>query len=125
MTEPLLDEIDEIITERDQALAENERLRAEAAVMREALSAVVHRCEAHCGIDGNPNWGEKSSEYHYLKQALSASAGADLLARVKKLERVTEAAKLRVTAVVRGNWSDRMVLLKELKAVLAELEGGE
>jgi len=41
--------------------------------MKEALEAVIYRCDFHRGVDGNPNWGPDSEEYQFIKAALEVT----------------------------------------------------
>jgi hypothetical protein len=69
--------------------AERDKLKAQVAAMREALELFVNP------VDSGDTW-----EAHVKgKQALSPSAGKELLERVRRLEAVVEAAK-----EVSGDW---------------------
>ena len=101
-----------------------ERIRAdqvEIAVLKAETAACLGKLTELLHYHSLPMFIKDDIENFILT---STGAGAKLAERVKKLERVAEAAKLYVISAVRGSWDDRLILYKELKETVAELEGG-
>lgn len=103
-----------------ELLDEIEQLRAQAAVMREALEDCVNALKL-CPHDSLI----KMTVFPYdmindAELALHADAGREMLERVRKLERVAEATKVYLR--VKKSWDNRLKELIDLKTALAALE---
>jgi hypothetical protein len=108
------------------------QLEADCAAMREAWEQAhdLSECSYHVGVythmgytEMQQRWaGEAQEILVNMKQALSSSAGKDLLERVQRLEAVAEAAKFLFKLNQHGCTSQ--IGENELAKALATLEGG-